>query len=277
MPTDTAARQRSYRANEHDTLLSEVDGVLCVLFPKAVLAAGFNGEGRAVVAHHRASPPQHPAWHPAFFEQQFMSETLLGVPQQIKAVFAAGEEAMLIPAPLFEPKTAQHWIQKLNASCPTDVLHHGRLAQPEAEYAFTMSAAMDKLLHRYFGDTPVRALPAYQFFKPAKAQYLMQCLVYGGRAVASLHRMGHLMWHQQFECTSAEDLAWQALLLCRELHIPRIDLELELTMASDASFDLATELERYFPKIKWTRNAAADDGAWAPALFLLQQLYACAL
>lgn len=277
MPTDTAARQRSYRASEHDTLLSEVDGVLCVLLPKAVLAAGFDAEGKAIVAHYRPGPPGQSAWHPAFFEEQFMSETLLGVPQQIRAVFAASEEAMLIPRPLFEPKTARSWIQKLSAGCPTDVLHHRKTAQPDAEYAFLISAAMDKLLHRYFGETPLLPLAAYQFHKPAKAHYLMQCLVTEGRAIASLHQMGHLIWHQQFDCAKPEDLAWQAASLCRELHIPRIDLQMELAMTSDTPSGFAAELECYFPKIKWSRSAAGDDGPWAPALFLLQQLYACAL
>lgn len=278
MASDTvAAQRRSFHANEHNTLLSEVDSVLCVLLPKAVLAAGFNADGQVVVAHFNADPATKTNWEPDFFEQQFMGETLLGVPQQIRAVFVASEHALLIPQSVFHADAARQWIQKLAAASPNEVLHHHPISQPEASYAFTLPAPMDKLLHRYFDTTPVLPLALYQHHKPTKAQCLMQCFVAEGRAYASLHQNGVLAWQQQFPCTTAEDIVWQVLGICHELHIPRVDVQMELTMASDAHFEMATELERYFPKIKWTRAAGAEDGAWAPALFLLQQLFVCAL
>ncbi len=95
--------------------------------------------------------------------------------------------------------------------------------------------------------------------------------------MASLHQLGRLLWHQQFDYSSVEDIAWQAAYACRELHIPRIDLQIQLTMLCDSCYGIGVELERYFPKIKWSLSLAREEGPWAPVLYLLQQLYACAL
>ncbi|MBS1615163.1 MAG: DUF3822 family protein [Bacteroidetes bacterium] len=278
MLTDTAdTRQRSYRAHEQENLLSEVESVLCVLHPRSILLGGFNAGGQAILAHFCDYAPPQPSWDTSFFESRFMSETLLGMPQLIKAVFVSSEEEMLIPESLFQEKNAHDWLQKLNGSSPNNVLHQYKLAQPAARYAFMLPAAMEKLLHRYFGSIPLLPLAAYQFHKPANEQYLFHCLAGDGSATASLFHSGRLLWHQQFACDVAEDLAWKAASLCRELHIPRIDMHIELALLSDQNFYFATDLERYFPKIKWTRNLATEDGPWAPALFLLQQLFACVL
>ncbi len=276
MLTDTAdTRQRSFRANEHENLLSEVEAVLCVLFPRSVLLGGFNADGQAIVVHFCDYIAPQPSWDSSFFEARFMSETLLGMPQLIKAVFISSEEEMLIPESLFQEKNAHDWLQKLNGASPNSVLHQHKLAQPAARYAYMLPTPMEKLVHRYFGTLRMLPLAAYQFHKPGNEHYLLQGIVGGGRATASLHQSGRLLWHQQFDCEKAEDFAWKAASLCRELHIPRIDLHIELCLLSDQHFDFATELECYFPKIKWTRNLATEDGSWAPALFLLQQLFAC--
>lgn len=272
-----AGAHHTYRANEHETVLSEVATVHCVLLPRAFLVAGYNEEGKVVMARYNSYAAAAPDWDPHFFEHEFMTEKLLGVPQQVKAVFVGSENAMLIPSSLYEESAARDWLEKLQAVCPTDVAHAYKVESPDAQYVFTLPEAMDKLLKRYFEDTPVLPLAAYQFHKPAKAGYVMQCLLAEDKAIASLHQAGKLLWHQQFSYSNAEDIAWQAAHLCRELHIPRIDLNIQLTMLCDACYELAADLEQYFPKIRWSVNTHAEGGDWAPAVYLLQQLYACAL
>lgn len=272
-----AGAHHTYRANTHDTVLSEVATVQCVLMPRAFLVAGFSPEGQVVMARYNSYSSKDPAWEPHFFEHEFMTEKLLGVPQQVKAIFIGSREAMLIPASLYEESAARTWMKQLQTLSPNDVLHLHAVESADAQYAFGLPAAIDKLLHRYFGDTPILPAAAYQFHKPAKDGYLMQCLIAEDTVIASLHHAGKLLWHQQFAYATAEDIAWQVVQLCGELQIPYTDLHLQCAMICDACYDLAPELERYFPKIKWSATTAAEGGKWAPSIYLLQQLYACAL
>lgn len=273
----SAGAHHTYRANEHDTVLSEVSRVICVLLPRSFLIAGFNGDGHVAMARYNSYEHTDPAWDKDFFEQEFMNEPLLGVPQQVRAVFIGSREGMLIPSTLYNEGEARKWMTKLQSVCPDDVLHSYGAESADAQYAFALPAAMDKLLRRYFGETPVLPLAAYQFYKPVKAGYILQCFAAEDVVTASLHQLGRLLWHQQFTYSGVEDIAWQAVYVCRELHIPRIDLQIQLTMLCDDCYDLGPELERYFPKIKWSLSLAKDEGRWAPVLYLLQQLYVCAL
>jgi len=273
-----AGNHLTYRANEHDTVLSEVADVHCVLMPRALLVAGYNSDGQIVMARYNGYAASDPAWVPDFFEHEFINEPLFGVPQQVKALFIGSREELIIPDKLYQEDAARVWMQSLQAIRPDDVLHSYAVKAIGAQYNFALPARIDKLLHRYFGDTTMMPVGAYQLFKPKLADpYLLQCFMTNDTVIASLHNNGKLIWHQQFGYTTVEDIAWQAAHLCRELHIPRIDLRLECTLMCEDCFDLIPELERYFPKIKWTTSGASEEGHWAPVLYLLKQLYACAL
>jgi hypothetical protein len=246
--------------------------------PRALLIAGFGNDGQLVMARYNTYAATDPVWAPDFFEQEFINEPLFGVPQQVKTLFVGSREELLIPDAQYDEQAARAWMASLQAICPDDVLHSYPLDSAGAQYTFALPARIDKLLHRYFGDTPVLPVGAYQFYKPnTAAPYLLQCFISTDTVIASLHNNGKLLWHQQFGYTTVEDIAWQAAQLCRELHIPRIDLRLECTMLCDDCYELGRELECFFPKIKWATSGSSDKGHWAPVIYLLQQLYACAL
>jgi hypothetical protein len=272
-----AGTQHTYRANQHDTVLSEVATVQCILMPRAFLVAGFDEGGQVVMVQYRSYAATDPAWEPHFYEHEFMTETLLGVPDQVKAIFIGSSDAMLIPESLYDEKATRSWMERLFAIAPNDVLHTNKVATPDAQYVYALPESIDKLLHRYFGDTPIMPVAAYQFYKPGKSGNVLQCLIAEDSVIASLHQQGKLLWHQQFGYQTAEDIAWQASQLCRELQIPRVDLNIQCTMLCDSSFELVSELERYFPKIKWSVGTPTEGDHWAPVVYLLQQLYACAL
>ncbi len=273
-----AGNHQTYRANEHDTVLSEVADVHCVLMPRALLVAGYDTAGAVIMIRSCSYAATDPAWSPDFFEHEFINEPLLGVPQQVKALFIGSREELIIPDRLYDESAARSWMESIQAICPDDVLHASPVPALQAQYAFALPARMDKLLHRYFGHTVMMPAGAYQLHKPATAiPHLMQCLISDDTVIASLHSSGKLLWHQQFAYTTVEDIAWQAAQVCRELHIPRVDLQVECCLLSEERYDLAPELERFFPKIRWTTGAPGEEGHWAPVLYLLKQLYACAL
>lgn len=275
--TVAAGAHHTYRANEHDTVLSEVATVHCILLPRALLLAGFDELGKVVLARYNSYSNDHPAWETHFFEKEFMEETLLGVPQQVRTVFVSSTETMLIPNALYEEGAARDWMEQLQAICPDDVIHTYTVPSTDAQYAFALPMAMDKLLHRYFGQAQVLPLACYQFYKPEVTPAgLFQCLVTEDTAIASVHQQGRLLWHQQFPYSTVEDIAWKAAQVCRDIQILRVDLQIRLTTLCDSCYDIGPELECYFPKIKWSASSVAS-GNWTPAIYLLQQLYACAL
>jgi hypothetical protein len=274
----TAGNHHTYRANEHDTVLSEVSTVHCILLPRAFLVAGFNDEGRVVMARYNSYTVEYGEWEPSFFEHEFINEHLLGVPQQVKALFVGGVPELLVPNALYDPFASRDWLNSLHHITHNDMVESYALDSADAEYVYAVPHAIEKLLHRYFGETPIIPLAAYQFHKPdAGVPYLAQCLVTQDIVIATLHQAGKLQWHQQFPYSTVEDIAWQLAYLCRELGIPRIDLQIQCTMICDTCFDIATELERFFPRTKWSLAPGSASDPWSPVIYLLQQLYACAL
>jgi hypothetical protein len=273
------AIQHTYRVREDDSVLSEVTAVNCVLLPRSMLVGGFNAEGRLLMARYHSYQQSSPAWSPAFFEKEFMTDTLLGMPQQLKAVFIGSREELLIPNELYDDHAARLWMEKLQAICPDDIVYSYGLTLSEARYTFALPSGMDKLLHRYFGQTRIIPVGAYQFYKPDTMQpQLLQALIGPDSVTASLHQNGKLLWHQQFEYSVAEDIVWKFTQLCRELRIPLVDLQILCTCVNTDQYGIGPELEQYFPKIKWSAGSVMNEaGDWAPVVYLLQQLYACAL
>lgn len=273
-----AGIHQTYRANEHDTVLSEVAAVICVLMPRALLVAGIDEGGQVVMARNSSYPKDHAAWDADFFEHELMNETLLGVPQQVRAVFVGTTEELLVPQELFEADATRSWMKSLHAMCPDDAVHNQPISAIDAQQCFAVPVKIEKLLHRYFADTPIRHVSTYQFHKPpTEAPYLFQLLISQEHVFASLHATGKLLWHQQFGFQSQEDIAWQIARICRELQIQRTDLRLQVSMMSSDLFEIGPELERYYPRIRWNSGLSATQEHWAPVLYLLQQLYACAL
>lgn len=276
--TVAAGIHKTYRANEHDTVLSEVAAVICVLMPRAFLVAGIDQAGEVVMARNSSYPSDKPAWAADFFEHELMNETLLGVPQQVRAVFVGSMEELLVPQELYESSSVRSWLNSLYAICPDDAVCNQAIPAIDAQQCFTIPTRIDKLLHRYFAGTPVRHVSAYQFHKPpAEAPYLFQLMAGSDRVYASLHASGKLLWHQQFAFSTQEDIAWQLARLCRELQIQRTDLRVQVSMISPDLFEIGPELERYYPRIRWNSGLTGTKETWSPVLYLLQQLYACAL
>lgn len=275
---ETSAKEYTYRASDDKNILSEVDSVQCVLFPKTLLVAGYSKDGRLLMAHYNRANAETEPWNNDFFEQDFINEKLLGVPQQVKTIFIGNEESLIVPMELYNEKSAKEWLQSLFALRPDTVVYTQYLKTPQAHYLFAIPGEIDKLIHRYFGLPKMLPAAAFHFYKPeiATANFL-QLLITQDKAIATLQQRAELKWHRYFEFSTPEDLAFQTANLCREWHIPRIDLQIECTMLCEDCDDIALELERYFPKIKWTTATAQSEMANEHLVLLAQRLYTCAL
>ena len=65
--------------------------------------------------------------------------------------------------------------------------------------------------------------------------------------------------------------------LAKTLNIPLTDLQVACCMVCADCYEIALELERYFPRINWSAAETIGFDQWSPLVYLAQQLYACAL
>lgn len=276
--TTTASTQYTYKAHERDTLLSEVSSVQLVLLPRALAIAGFTEDGQVLMVHYTAASTEHIDWGCDFFEHQFINEPLLGVPQQVKSLFVGSPYQLIIPDALYDERSTRSWLKNLYSILPDDWITEYHSEWDQAWYRMAIPRELHKLLTRYFGHTAVLPLAAPQFYKPDTSKaHLVQCIISGDLVFATLREQGKLQWHKVFEYSNVEDIAWQFAHICKQRGIRQIELRIEGTILCETCYDQLTELETFFPKIKWSAHSHSDEGHWAPVIWAMQQLYACAL
>ena len=273
-----AADQRIYKAHQQDTLLSEVESVIAVLLPRSIAVTGFGKDGNALVIHYSDYAADRPEWDIHFFEQKLVDEPLLALPQQAKAVFAGGEQQMLIPAELYNAAEAAKWLRSLYPLLPDDSLVTYEAADDHAYYLIAIPDHIRKLATRYLPAARLLPLAACQFHKPdTKGGALLQCVAGPQEIIATLRRDGAILWHQVFAWHNVADIAWQFTYLCKSHHIDTATLRLETAAMNDNAYEPLQELETYFPMLQWPSYPQLEEKEWGPALFLMQQLYTCAL
>lgn len=265
-----------YHAHERDTLLGEVVASVCVLLPRSFVVAGFSADGTVLVIKHITAAASQAEWDAAFFEYDFLNEPLLAIPSQLKAVFIAGEHTLAIPDELYDADALSMWMNSIHHLAADNQLDTYSATADKMHYAFTLPAPVHDIIARYFTEAKILPVAAYQFHKAKNRKDAhMQCLVADQLIVATLRINGKLTWHQVFDYTTAEDIAWQFTHLCKTHHIHAIDLNVEVTTLSERDYDLIPELETFFPKITWSAHQMQQVGHWAPSIFLMQQLHAC--
>lgn len=265
-----------YHAHERDTLLSEVVASVCILLPRSFAVAGFGADGKVLVIKHIIAAAPRQEWDAAFFEYDFLNEPLLAIPSQLKAVFIAGDHTLAIPDDLYDADALRLWMNSLHHIPADDLLDTYSAVTDKLHYAFTLPVAIQKIISRYFTDARVLPAAAYQFFKPkTRKDANMQCLITAESVTATLRIDGRLIWHQVFGYDTPEDIAWQFTYLCKTHQVHAIDLHVEATTLSSRDYQILPELETFFPKIEWSDRQMKNEGYWAPAIFLMQQLYAC--
>ncbi len=271
-----AATAHTFKAHDADTLLSEVATVRCILMAGSLTIAGYSDEGAVLaVKYHGYANPRN-EWMPNFFEHQFLNEALLAMPQQVSAVFIGSAHQLIVPDALYDAAESGKWLRSLYHLHPEDSVLASEAKGEEAHYLLSMPVKMQALLHKYFPAANVLPLAAYQLKKPMESGNVLRCLISANEVMATLHQDQKLLWHQVFAYDEVTDIAWQLAQLCKEHHIPPIDLKLEVSTLCDSCFDEVLELETFFPKIKWDGKDGGSQGHWSPVTYLLQQLYECA-
>lgn len=270
------ANHRIYEAHQRDTLLSEVVAVVGVLLPRALAVAGIGKEGQVLVIRYSDYAGQFPEWDARFFEQQLLNEPLLALAQQAKAVFAGSEYELLVPEALFDQQAVGQWMKTLFPLSPVDHIIGCKADADQLHCLTALPQEIHKLAGHYMPAAQFLPVSSYQFYKPAAGQgALLQCLIGAQDVIATLRRDGQVIWHQAFTYQAVTDIVWQFAAVCKEQAIEINDLEVIATTLCDTCHDHLVELEAFFPHLRWAAGQRSEEGAWAPAIFLMQQLHAC--
>ncbi len=171
MPEGTSHRtnQQVYNVHGGDTLAGQVDRVICVLLPRALIVAGFSDRGDLLMIRYSDYKKSLPAWILDFFEHQFIDEPLLSQPAKVNSVFIASDKSFLVPEVLYNEATAEKWMKKIHFVEGNEVVSTYQLREDRANYLYSWPAAIKSLITRYFPKSKTYPFASYQFYRPYKS------------------------------------------------------------------------------------------------------------
>ena len=275
--TNSTLNEQIYKVHTGEGLINSVARINIVLMPRAICVAGFSDRGDLLMIKYNDYKRELPPWIIDFYEHQFLNEQMLGAPHKVTSVFIASEKNMVVPEVLHKQQESSEWLRKIHFVEGNEVINDHHLREDKAFYVYAWPSAAKSLVNRYFTKARVIPFATYQFYKPFKAESALQCGLTNGYAFATLYKDRELTWHQSFEFSNAEDVAYQIKLAMKEFGVPN-DMLFQCTTICKMLTHNITGLMQYFPALKdGTGNVVSNDRSWVSTIYLLQQLYACAL
>jgi hypothetical protein len=275
---NSAINYHAYNVHEGDSLMSQVAKVISVVLPRGLIVVGFSEHGDLLMIRYGDYSNTLPTWILDFYEHRFIDEPLLSKPENVIATFIASDKYLLIPEDAYDEAEAVKWMRKIFFVEGNEVLSVHRLHEDKAKYMYSFPGTIKSLVGRYFVNSRLLPLATYQFYKPYKADSSLQCAITPEHVYATLYKNRTLHWHQVFDYTTGEDIAYQIKLLCKQLRIEADAVEIQCSVAYRGLNPVLNTLSQYFPNIKESdTNATAGNLQWTSTIGLLQQLYACAL
>ncbi|XZF13850.1 DUF3822 family protein [Chitinophagaceae bacterium MMS25-I14] len=274
--TNSSIKHSIYKAHESDTLMSEVTRVVCILMPRASLIAGLNTENEVCIIRSHSYGNTYEAWHQDFFATMLTKDPLLGDLSILPSVFIAAEKQIIVPAALYDQQEAGNWLTSQFFVSPDELIHHCDAPADNAFIVYAQPAMADKLVKTYFNHAALLPVNIYQHCG-TPAGDAVQCLITENEVFASLRRKGKLTWHQAFSYTNAEEIVYQLGLMCKQYNIKLVDLNLQCAATETSCMAIIQELATFFPHLRYDHVVTdAADKDWAPVIYLVQQLNACA-
>lgn len=268
---------QAFNVREDENLASQVARVIIILMPRAFMAAGYDIDGQLLTVRRSDYTTNHTPWILDFYENHFLYEPLLANTRKVIAAFVANEHSVLVPAELYDEKEATTWLKNMYFIESNEAVSAHLLETEQVYYISAYPAALKSLVWRYFPARKVMPLATYQFQRAAQMADLMHCCISKADATATLYKDGKLQWHQVFKYETAEDIAYQ-LRLALKLHHMAEDTPLQVSATNPDSSETINYLTQYFPHLlEGDNEKPAGDPSWIATVYLLQQLYTCAL
>lgn len=268
--------QRQYTAHKGEDLLSQVHKIVCVVSPDALVSAGFHPSGEILVVNSSKLDNEH--WSAAFIEHELLNDPLLAAPEMIKSIFVAATKNMIIPNELFtDDATSAQWLKATFHCENSEKIKIQDLEKSEAHNCFSFPKSIEDVFNKYTVDVPVFPLNFIHFKNSVAAENLLQCTITDGFATATLHFNKTLHWHQTFEYTNAEDIAFKLATACNYFGIDIHTYPVHFTTTSIDMHLVLKKLQQLFPASKQEKTGIADiiSPEWSATIHLFQQLYQC--
>lgn len=272
--THTNTNGQVYNIREEDTLLSRVALVICVIAQRELYLAGFSITKELLTVHYTGYNANKPVWELDFFEQSFANEPLLSVREKVKGVFISNQANLIVPDELYSAAAARQWLERIHHVGRQDDVAQFTLVNDKATYLFAVPVNISELIKINFKKSAVLPLPAYHFGVRPPQSLQMQCCISHEQVTVTLHNYSQLLWHNVFDYTCAEDIAFAIKLLCRENYIDAAKLNITCNAFSGAEYEVINDLTQYFPSLK-CGNGHTIHERWEPAISLANQLLAC--
>lgn len=184
----------------------------------------------------------------------------------LKTVFYQTDAWLLTPTHLFKEEEAATWLCQLFPCLPGEV-KSTYLSRVGLHLTYAEPAALEDEMSPLQQALTFRPLPLCLLSEPEEG--FLFCLT-EGRALGFLYYGGQLKWYQQFDCTTPEDLLWQALQAAKNTGLRSSDINLRLWSTEPESHLWLALLSDYF---------MVQTGAglpWQPVLSLFQTMGSCA-
>ena len=263
-----------YNAREDDNILAWTEYVSCVFTRRGLLAAAFNASNDLLSMHYAGYGGERPAWELDFFEPLFAHEPLLMKHDLIRKVSFFTERTIVVPDELYERDAAENWLRQIHFIEPGDVIEHYSLAEQQINYIYAIPKNIRELVNINSNKATIIPVQAYQSVHGSALQTYLQCLVSAEQACVSLYRFNLLLWQKVFDYSTAEDIAYEAGVVCREHNIDAQKLTVAFNALTAAEYAIANDLSQYFTAVT-TGGGHTIKSVWSPALSLIKQLSSC--
>jgi hypothetical protein len=267
--------RQQYLAHNGEDLLSQVQKVVCLITPKAMITAGYHPSGEVLIVN--SCMHQLDSWDAAFIENELLNNNLFTTPEMVSCIFIGAEKALLIPDELFlDQETANSWLQKIYFCEAQESLMLASFPANKIHCSYAVDTKIKDLLEHYFNGATIMPLQMVHF--KDKVTDVLQCTIMDSYAIATLHNGNNLLWQQTFEYHTAEDILYQLSAACQEFQLDIQEYLISFTSTSIENQPILKSLKSYFPNFKLTKSGIADIIApnWSATVFLFQQLYGCA-
>lgn len=266
--------EQVYNVREDENITSHVVKTICILEQRGLLIAGFSQADELLTMHYTGYNKNRPVWELDFFEHIFNHGSLLADKDKIKGVFICSHKQLIVPHELFDEYEAPGWLKSIHFIEPKDVIESYVLESDKACYVQAAPLSIAQLVKINFKKTGILPLAFYHFKGEHNVSLQMQCCLTNDQAIVTLHNYSQLLWHQVFDYTSAEDIAYNINHYCRENNMNPATLNICCNAVTGAEYDIINSLTQYFNGIK-AGDGQEITGRWAPAISLANQLLSC--
>lgn len=266
---NTTINRQLFTAYEGHNLLGKVYKVIVSVAPGSMLVSAFGDSKEFLTAAGYTST----GLYGELFEEQILSERLLNDNAKVAALFLATPKGMVVPKALYKEEAAEEWFRNTFFVEKGETVATYPLDDDKAVYVFAIPAEIKDLAERFFPKAKILPFAAHLLNKNYKSGNVLQCTITPKLAFATLYKAKALLWHQVFDYTNAEDIAYKLRAACVQKGIE--DAILKCAADSSELNPVLDALRSYYPEMQ-TGGELADE-SWKATVNLAQQLYPCAL